>query len=425
MILIYGKGRVGAGLEKLLTHLELPYHICDDSDKPSSYESYDIIIPAPGIPCTHEIYSSGKIVSELDFCSRYLPQSTFIITISGTDGKSTVTWMIYNLIKSIKNPEKVHISGNFEYPLSDTLTQILKLSPNEREDHIIVVEVSSFMAYSLHEFSPNLTIITNLESDHLNWHRNLAEYFLSKANLITRAKDESYITKQAYEKLQNIGYIFPENVSLYGINIAENYPNIPLISTTGSLNIHDTQFLGPHNALNIDGALHIIEGLVQSENDRSRAIETLKTLPGLPHRLEVISHAHGRIWVDDSKSTSCQSLRAALSGYKDNKVILIAGGSDKGDPFDTLEVSLRDSVDYAVLIGATREILTKKCQIAEVNYSESISMQDAVEQAYTHSHPGQTILLSPGCASFGMFRDYLDRAEQFREAVKLLAEQEK
>ncbi|MCA9378406.1 hypothetical protein KC711_06015 [Candidatus Peregrinibacteria bacterium] len=143
-------------------------------------------------------------MSELDFCSRYFPKSIYIITISGTDGKSTVTWMIYNLIKSIKNPEKVHISGNFEYPLSDTLTQILKLPPDEREDRIIVVEVSSFMAYSLHEFSPNLTIITNLESDHLNWHRNLEEYFLSKANLITRAKDGSYITKQAYEKLENI-----------------------------------------------------------------------------------------------------------------------------------------------------------------------------------------------------------------------------
>jgi UDP-N-acetylmuramoylalanine--D-glutamate ligase len=326
--------------------------------------------------------------------------------------------MIYNLIKNIKNPEKVHISGNFEYPLSDTLTQILKLPPDEREDHIIVVEVSSFMAYSLHEFSPNLTIITNLESDHLNWHRNLEEYFLSKANLITRAKDGSYITKQAYEKLENIGYIFPKNVSLYGTSITENYPNIPLIHTADSLNIHDTQFLGPHNALNIDWALHIVEWLIQSEADRSRVIEMLKSLPWLPHRLEVISRAHDRIWIDDSKSTSCQSLRAALSGYKDNKVILIAGGSDKWDPFDALEVSLRDSVEYVVLISATKEILAKKCQMAGVKYIESITMQDAVHQAYLRSHPWQTILLSPGCASFGMFRDYLDRAEQFREAVK-------
>ena len=416
---------MGAWLEKLMTHLGLPYQICDDSDRPSSYDTYDIIIPAPWIPCTHEVYSTGKVVSELDFCSRYFPKDTYIITISGTDGKSTVTWMIYNLLQSVTTPEKVHISGNFEYPLSDTLTNLLKLPLDQQDRHIIVVEVSSFMAYSLMEFSPDMTIITNLESDHLNWHRNLEEYFLSKANLITRAKDGSYITQQAYEKLENIGYAFPKNVSLYGTSIAENYPNIPLISTTGSLNIHDTQFLGPHNALNIDWALHIVEWLIQSESDRSRIIETLTSLPWLPHRLEVISHAHGRIWVDDSKSTSCQSLRAALSGYKDNKVILIAGGSDKWDPFDALEVSLRDSVEYAVLIGATKEILADKCRLAGIGYTESSSMRDAVEQAYGHSHPWQTVLLSPGCASFGMFRDYLDRAEQFRDAVKLLAEQEK
>lgn len=419
MILIYWKWRVGAWLEKLMTHLGLPYQICDDSDRPSSYDTYDIIIPAPWIPCTHEVYSTGKVVSELDFCSRYFPKDTYIITISGTDGKSTVTWMIYNLIKNIKNPEKVHISGNFEYPLSDTLTQILKLPPDEREDHIIVVEVSSFMAYSLMEFSPDMTIITNLESDHLNWHRNLAEYFLSKANLITRAKDSSFITNQVHTKLQEIGYHFPENISLYGLGVQEHYPTIS-IDTERSIDIRETHFLGVHNAVNIDWALHIIKRFIQNGENREKIVAKLTSLPWLPHRLEVISNAHDRIWIDDSKSTSCQSLRAALSGYLGNKVILIAGGSDKWDPFDELEVSLRDSVEYVILIGTTKEILANKCQIAGVEYSESTSMHDAVEQAYVHSHIWQTILLSPGCASFGMFRDYLDRAEQFREAAEQL-----
>jgi UDP-N-acetylmuramoylalanine--D-glutamate ligase len=180
-----------------------------------------------------------------------------------------------------------------------------------------------------------------------------------------------------------------------------------------------------HNAINIDWALHIIKRFIQNGEDREKIVTKLTSLPWLPHRLEAISNAHDRIWIDDSKSTSCQSLRAALSSYLGNKVILIAGGSDKWDPFDALEVSLRDSVEYVILIGTTKEILANKCQIAGVEYSESTSMHDAVEQAYAHSHVWQTILLSPGCASFGMFRDYLDRAEQFREAVKLLAKQKK
>mgnify|MGYP003452416624 FL=1 len=190
-------------------------------------------------------------MSELDFCSRYFPKDTYIITISGTDGKSTVTWMIYNLLQSVTTPEKVHISGNFEYPLSDTLTDILELPLDQQDRHIIVVEVSSFMAYSLMEFSPDMTIITNLESDHLNWHRNLTEYFLSKANLITRAKDSSFITNQVHTKLQEIGYHFPENISLYGLGVQECYPTIS-IDTEHSIDIRETHFLGVHNAINID-----------------------------------------------------------------------------------------------------------------------------------------------------------------------------
>jgi UDP-N-acetylmuramoylalanine--D-glutamate ligase len=159
--------------------------------------------------------------------------------------------MIYNLLRTIKNPEKVHISGNFEYPLSDTLTDILKLPLDQQDGHTVVVEVSSFMAYSLREFSPDMTIITNLESDHLNWHRNLEEYFLSKANLITRAKDGAFITNQVQTKLQEIGYHFPENISLYGVGVQESYPTIS-IDTEHSIDIRETHFLGVHNAINID-----------------------------------------------------------------------------------------------------------------------------------------------------------------------------
>ena len=159
--------------------------------------------------------------------------------------------MIYNLLQSVTTPEKVHISGNFEYPLSDTLTDILKLPLDQQDRHIIVVEVSSFMAYSLMEFSPDMTIITNLESDHLNWHRNLEEYFLSKANLIIRAKDGAFITNQVQTKLQEIGYHFPENISLYGVGVQESYPTIS-IDTEHSIDIRETHFLGVHNAINID-----------------------------------------------------------------------------------------------------------------------------------------------------------------------------
>jgi len=148
-----------------------------------------------------------------------------------------------------------------------------------------------------------------------------------------------------------------------------------------------------------------------------RTREYLKNISGLSHRLELVVEKNGVQFVDDSKSTSAQSLIAALGSFGDQKVCLIAGGSDKGDTFEHLGPILAQKVSHAELIGQTREILGKICEQYDVSYHYSDSMDDAVRVSVAVANPGDTILLSPGCASFGMFRDYLDRAEKFREAV--------
>jgi UDP-N-acetylmuramoylalanine--D-glutamate ligase len=142
------------------------------------------------------------------------------------------------------------------------------------------------------------------------------------------------------------------------------------------------------------------------------------SIEGLAHRIEKIAVHSDITYIDDSKSTSCQSLVAALSSFPSRNVIWIGGGSDKGDTFEGLENILWKIVKYAVLIWATRDILAAKCISANVPYIYAESMHEAVYSAVSVGTAGDTVLLSPGCASFGMFRDYLDRAQQFRDAVE-------
>lgn len=121
--------------------------------------------------------------------------------------------------------------------------------------------------------------------------------------------------------------------------------------------------------------------------------------------------------MDDSKSTSCQSLKAALGAFGSKSVRLIAGGSDKGDPFEGLEIPLSEKVTFAALIGATAAQLAGICEKAGVPHRVCENMDEAVTAASEGAKNGETVLLSPGCASFGLFKDYLDRANKFREAV--------
>ncbi len=179
----------------------------------------------------------------------------------------------------------------------------------------------------------------------------------------------------------------------------------------------ETRFHGLHNALNVLSAT-VVTNALRICSKRTRAY--LRDIGGLAHRLETVSAARGVTFVDDSKSTSCQSLKAALSAFAPKTVRLIAGGSDKGDPFEGLAKPLGEKTAFAALIGATADRLARICEEAGVPYRICASMDEAVRAAAEGAKPGDIVLLSPGCASFGMFRDYLDRAEKFREAVRSL-----
>ena len=420
MLLIYWKWKVGNGVAGLCETLGIAYDIADDSDS-VDYALYDIIVPSPWVPPHHDVYKTGRVKSELDFAYEYLPRDFRIIAVTGTDGKSTTAWILYELLRMEYGEDSVYLSGNFDVPLSSTVREILS---KKQKSGYIVVEVSSFMSYSLEAFAPMYSIFTNFRPDHLNWHWDLQSYLDAKMHLFHRTQKKCIINSQVIEfaRVQGLSIDLPEILRVFSsdrkdLTDTTDWEDI-IISGEPRYRLSDTHFSWRHNALNI-----LAVAIVADELDisRERIKIHMRHITWLPHRLELVTEKWWIKWIDDSKSTSCQSLEAALTAFPKGSTILIAWWSDKWDTFEWLEDSLR-GIKYAVLIGATRDILAEKCKLSGVTHMLALDMDDAVGRAYAQAVSDDTVLLSPGCASFWLFRDYLDRAEKFRSAIAKISE---
>jgi UDP-N-acetylmuramoylalanine--D-glutamate ligase len=419
MILIYWKWKVGSAVVELARYLKIDFTVCDDTDVPDTYDAYEAIVPSPGIPGTHAIYSTGKVVSELDFAYRYLPQGFRIISITGTDGKSTTSWIMYNILEKEYSVNKsVYLSGNFDVPFSTTVLDILKKW--KKRGHI-VLEVSSFMSHILREFQSEYSIFTNFKVDHQNWHRNMQEYLDAKMHIIERTTRTAVINSQVLDFAHEHGLQAntPVSVRLYQSWKKDRTDGEDIIiSGRKKYKLSETQLSWMHNALNILSC-----ALVASEMKicSKRIKKYISEISGLPHRLEKIWEKNGIIFVEDSKSTSSQSLEAALGSYGDTRnLLLIVWGSDKGDSFINLAPKFQERVKAMVCIGATKQQFIDIAIQGHIVYRATDSMREAVEWLYNQGSMNDILILSPGCASFGLFKDYLDRANQFRDCIKNL-----
>lgn len=424
MYLIYWKWKVGLAIASLCEWKGIAYEICDDTNMPESYNQYEYIIPSPGIPWTHMIYQTGKIMSELDFAYQFLPKDFQIISVTWTDGKSTTSWIMYNILeKEFSVKKSVYLSWNFDIPFSATILDILKKWENTG---IIVVEVSSFMAFSLEKYQSDYTIFTNFKPDHLNWHKDLQEYFDAKMNLVLHTKYKGIMNQQIidFSSHEKLDLLLPDNIRIFSMSDSR-LPN----STNGEIinfswgyqyDLSQSHFSGKHNAMNILSCLMVAD---EMNIPLEKVSEYLKDIKGLPHRLEVISNKWWIIIVEDSKSTSSQSLAAALGSFGNTKnLLLIVWGSDKWDSFGYLESLFVSRVKAMVSIGATKEQFIKIAKNSNIPYIWTDDLLEWVKWLYEKKQDGNVLMLSPGCASFGLFKDYLDRANQFRDIIKKLPE---
>ncbi|MCF7835296.1 UDP-N-acetylmuramoyl-L-alanine--D-glutamate ligase [Candidatus Gracilibacteria bacterium] len=411
MIIMFGKGKVGNGIKNLLDNLSIDNILMDDEDRNDKLldKSKKIII-TPGIKQSHKIYQKygTKIQSELNFLGELIKQLSLdidIIGITGTNGKSTTTWVLYYLFKGLKIPQtNIYLSGNFDTPLSETILKILK-SKDKISKNIIILEASSFMLYKIKNFKFDYSILTNISTDHLDRHKSFKEYSDCKINILKNTKKIGFTNTEIYKGLS-------ENLQKKVKTFNDNF------------DISKSNFLGKHNQSNLKSCYLLAKQYLQDNKMKqyiNKIIPTINKISPLAHRLQLIKTINGIKIYDDGICTSSHALNAALSGF-DKKVILIAGGYDKGDDYIRLSKELEKTVGFACLIGQTSSKLKSifnKLNIENHKYKTLKSaINGAIEQA--NKKGIKIILFSPGSASFDMFKNVYDRVDKFNKLINKL-----
>ena len=339
-------------------------------------------------------------------------RSKNIIGVTGTKGKGTTSTLIYEMLKAFG--KRVFLGGNIGVPVLDFVRDV---SP----DDWVVLELSNFQLYNL-TYSPHIAVCLMIVPEHMDWHPNIDEYAEAKANLFRHQKPE------------DIAIYFADNE--YSAKIASYSPGkkIPFFRRPGAymddakvmvdgseiIDKSEIKLLGEHNLQNICAAL---TAAWQVEQDRDAARRTLASFSGLEHRLEFAGEIDGVKYIDDSFGTAPETTIVAIKAFEQPKVIIL-GGSDKGADFTALAQEVKNSnVRQAIVIGQITDKITQALNNAgftDVTTGLS-SMTEIVDKARELAKPGDVVLLSTGAASFGMFKNYKDRGEQFKQAVAKLA----
>jgi len=391
---------------------------------------FDVIFRSPGIPFLkkeiqdaarcHGVRISSQIKLFFDLCP--CP----IIGVTGTKGKGTTSSLIYEILKSDKGMDKrIFLAGNIGKPAVSLLDDI-------SENDYVILELSSFQVQDLDK-SPHLAVITNLYSEHQDYHQDLSEYHNSKYNLLkyqtdkdlTVLNDKSAFDQDLIEQLKSQIFYFGEgknNASLVekASGVESVYLNIQgkkeLICTKD-----DIKLIGDHNLYNIAAASLAASLLGVDTGVISNAVKNF--LP-LTHRLEPIAEIGGVRYINDSYATIPESTIAAIKSLPESKV-LILGGSSKGSDFHELALEItKANVKAVFLIGNEGPAIGKALERVSFNgdmifreKTENFSLSKLLSDVAQVAKSGDVVLLSPACASFGLFKNYKDRGEKFEQAV--------
>jgi len=388
-------------------------------------ERFDVIVRSPGIKYhSPEIQSAIKNGVEVTsptklFFKFALEKTKNIIGVTGTKGKGTTSTLIAKILR--KNGEKVFIAGNIGAPALDFIPKLTK-------DTWIVLELSSFQLIDLTE-SPHIAVALMVTSEHLNWHKDIKEYRAAKANIVRfqTARDftilaQDYPASAAYTKLTKAEvFTFSRKTPVTKGTFVENEN---FYFADGKLNekVCETKILkipGQHNWENAGAAITVAK-ILRIPN--AVIAKTLASFNGLEHRLEFVAEKKGVRYYDDSYATTPETSIAAIAAFKKPEIVIL-GGSYKGSDFSNLGKIISGSKNIKAIIGIGVEWPRIKKQIhnPRIELIEGCkNMGSVIKTAARIAQPGDVVILSPACASFGMFKNYSDRGEQFKTMVKKL-----
>jgi len=378
-------------------------------------EDCDLLVVSPGVKDDSDILNIAEkrsipVISEIEMASWFCKGS--IIAVTGTNGKSTIVTLIGLMLHA--SGKRPVVCGNIGNAFSGEALTITKGQP-------VVLEVSSFQLKRTGLFKPKIALIANITQNHLDWHRDFIDYFSAKKN-IYKNQDSSDFCVLNYDdkKVRSLRPGPGSRVYYYSINEMVNGAYLKgndLVLNIDAdemriCSVSDIQLPGSHNVSNIL-ACSLCSYLAGAALKDIRS--ALISFKGLDHRFQHVTAIDGVRYIDDSKATTVDACKAALSACSEN-VILIAGGRDKGSDYKAIKEAFKDKVRCMVLIGEAREKIRDDLD-GIVDMIEASSMDEAVAISGDRAISGDTVLLSPMCASFDMFSSYSDRGKAFQQAV--------
>ena len=386
--------------------------------------SVDTCVISPGIPLEVPFAvrlqeEDVRIISEIELAWRY--EKGTVIGITGTNGKTTTTTLVGDIMREYLGPERAFTTGNIGLPYAE---EVLKTAP----DSVTTIELSSFQLESIETFQPHVSAILNITPDHLNRHHTMECYTEVKERIVENAGPDDFIVLN-YEdvRLRAFGEsgITPRVVWFSGLSaLRDGYflqDNTLYCAENGEkevlLRTDEVNLVGRCNYENILAAIAVTEAMGVP---RELILRVCRNFKAVPHRIEFTRELGGVRYYNDSKGTNPD---AAIQGIRamSGKTVLIGGGYDKGSVYDEWIEEFGDKIKLLILLGQTAEKIAecaKKHGFNDIVFADS--MEEAVRIAYENAKPGEAVLLSPACASWGMFDNYEQRGDIFKDLVNHL-----
>ncbi|HZK33908.1 MAG TPA: UDP-N-acetylmuramoyl-L-alanine--D-glutamate ligase [Bacillota bacterium] len=381
----------------------------------------DLIVISPGIPTDNDFVKKArqagkKVISEIELA--YTLCKAPIVAITGTNGKTTTTSLAGAIFQA--SDIKTHVVGNIGVPFTDKVLDTLATD-------IAVVEVSSFQLETIYDFKPKISVILNITEDHLNRHKTMENYTDIKLRIYSNQSQEDYIVLNAddiilsglgLENKDQVYWFSRKKVLEKGAWVEDN--DIYMDIGAGEKRVcavDEVAMPGSHNLENALAAV-LIGGLMGAKTTLIGPV--LKSFPGVEHRIERVDTIRGISFYNDSKATNPSASIKAIQAMA-GPTLLIAGGLDKQNEFEELIQAFGDKVKALIVLGETADKLAAVAYENDfTNIHKTNSIEEAVNIAFKLSSPGYSVLLSPACASWDMFKDYEERGRAFKEAVKAL-----
>lgn len=405
-----------ADVEKRLAGLDPRVQMVFGASLPSV--DMDLIVLSPGFDINSPLLDPARqkgieIISEIELASRF--NTTPIIAVTGTNGKSTTTTLIGKILG--QSGKKIKVGGNLGTPF-------ISLIGNEQDD-FIVLEISTFQLEGIKQFRAHISVLLNITPDHLNRHKTMEHYAWLKGQIaLNQDENDHMVLNQDDPLVLNVGRDkqarkhFFSVAAQVGSGAYLDDKTLMLRQDGKNQVICTVQELKPVMQWQIENILAAATAASLAGVNVKAIADTVKNFSGLEHRLEWVRNLRGVDFVNDSKGTNVGSVQKSLRSFN-QPIILIAGGQDKESDFSPLKELFKTKVKHLVLIGEARAKIRKMLN-GSSSYQEAETLEAAVRHAVSKAVAGDVVLLSPACASFDMFKDYEDRGSQFKTIVNNL-----